>query len=223
VRSAGSPWRRLSRHPSAILLLVQLAGLLLYPLFEDAPARNAELGALGAVVLVLAVRMVHRASGHAWIAAALALPAIVLGALAALRDMPVLQPWAEAFEATFYFHAAGVLISYMLADRRATSDELFAAGATFTLLAWAFAHLFVLCQAVQPGAFSAAGDPASGRSWTELLFLSFTLLSSTGMGNVIPVTPHARALASVEMFVGVMYLTLVVSRLVGLTVLERKT
>jgi hypothetical protein len=106
----------------------------------------------------------------------------------------------------------------MLADRRATSDELFAAGATFTLLAWAFTYLFVLCQVLQPGCFAAAVNPAGPRSWTELLFLSFALMSSTGIGDVIPITVHARALASLEMFVGVMYIALVVSRLIGLSV-----
>jgi hypothetical protein len=38
---------------------------------------------------------------------------------------------------------------------------------------------------------------------------------------VIPLTSQARALASFEMFVGLMYLTLVVSRLIGLTLLRR--
>ena len=45
----------------------------------------------------------------------------------------------------------------------------------------------------------------------------YALLSSTGIGDVIPLTPHARALASVEMFCGVMYLAGVVARLIGLT------
>jgi hypothetical protein len=106
----------------------------------------------------------------------------------------------------------------MLADRRATTDELFAAGATFTLLVWAFTYVFVLCQTLQPGCFSAAVDPQAPRTWTELLFLSFALMSSTGIGDVIPITVHARAVASLEMFVGVMYLALVVSRLIGLTI-----
>ena len=53
------------------------------------------------------------------------------------------------------------------------------------------------------------------------MYLSFALLSSTGIGDVIPLTPHARALASVEMFVGVMYLAAVVSRLIGLTLQGR--
>jgi len=105
----------------------------------------------------------------------------------------------------------------MMADLRATTDELFAAGATFTLLAWGFAHLFVLTQTLQPNSFGAAVHAETPRTWTELLYLSFALLSSTGIGDVIPLRPHARALTSIEMFVGVMYLAAVVSRLIGLT------
>ena len=138
-----------------------------------------------------------------------------------MLGMPQLLPWWAALEALFYFYAAGCLIAYMLADRRATTDELFAAGATFTLLAWAFTYVFVLCQTLQPGCFSAAVNPHAARSWTELLFLSFALMSSTGIGDVIPITVHARAVASLEMFVGVMYIALVVSRLIGLSIMPR--
>lgn len=214
---------RIGQHPSAILLLAQLAALLVYPFFEGTPAGAAWFGAFGAVVLLLAMRMVHRTAGHARfvVALALALPAVVSNLVATIGGVAWLAPWSAALEALFYFHAAACLVAYMLADRRATRDELFAAGATFTLLAWAFAYVFVVCQALQPGCFAAAVNPAAPRSWTELLFLSFVLLSSTGIGDVVPLTPHARALASLEIFVGVMYLALVVSRLIGLTMLAR--
>jgi hypothetical protein len=39
---------------------------------------------------------------------------------------------------------------------------------------------------------------------------------------VIPLTSHARALASVEMFAGLMYLAAVVARLIGFTVQSGK-
>jgi hypothetical protein len=212
---------RIIRHPSAILLLVQLIGLLLYPFIEHTRPARALFGAFGVLVLGLAISMVRRTRGRAWISACIALPAVLFNVLDLTMDMPALRPWWAALEAMFYFYAAGCLISYMLADRRATTDELFAAGATFTLLVWAFTYVFVLCQTLQPGCFSAAVNPQGVRSWTELLFLSFALLSSTGIGDVIPITVHARAVASLEMFVGVMYVALVVSRLIGLTLLRR--
>jgi hypothetical protein len=209
-------------NPSAILLLVQLAGLALYPFLETTPWGPMVLGSFGIVVLIITVGMVERTPWLTWVSAAIALPAIVLLALQAFLGMHWLQPWSSALEAVFYFYAAGSLIAYMLKDRHATTDELFAAGATFTLLAWGFMYLFAVLQILQPHSFSAAVNPASPRTWTELMFLSFALLSSTGIGDVIPIRPPARALCSIEMFAGVMYLAAVVARLIGLTLLREK-
>ena len=106
----------------------------------------------------------------------------------------------------------------MLADHVITRDELFAVGATFTLVAWAFAYVFVVWQAIEPGSFTAAVNPEAQRTWMELLFLSFTTLSSTGLSDVIPIDPFARSLVMIEQLVGVAYIAVVVSRLVALTI-----
>ncbi|MES2957459.1 MAG: potassium channel family protein [Pseudomonadota bacterium] len=213
---------RLRRHPSAVLLAVQLAGMLLYPLIEGTDAGRIGFGAFGVLVLVVTVGLVRRTPGLTWVSVCIALPAIAMQAMQSMLGMTWLLPWSAALESVFYFYAAGSLIAYMMADRRATTDELFAAGATFTLLAWGFAYLYVLMQALQPGCFAAAVNSHLQRTWTELLYMSFALLSSTGIGDVIPLSTHARMLAAVEMFVGVMYLAVVVSRLIGLTLQERQ-
>jgi hypothetical protein len=207
------------RHPSALLMTVQLLGVLLYPFIENTQYGYVGFNVFGIVVLGITVNMVRRTPGLAWISACLAVPVIVMLVLQMVFDMIQLLPWSSALEALFYFYAAGSLIAYMMEDDRTTSDELFAAAATFTLLVWGFTHLFVMTQALQPGAFSDAGE---SRTWSELNHLSFALLSSTGMGNVVAVSPHARALASVEMMVGLMYLAAVVARLIGFTVHPKK-
>src|SRR6187402_482148 len=206
-----------TRHPSAILLLVQLVGMLLYPFLEGTQAGLVAFNAFGVTVLTLTTRMVRRTPGLTWISAGLATVIIVLLVLQTFFSMLHLLPWSSGLEAIFYFYAAGSLIAYMMEDLRATTDELFAAGATFTLLAWGFTHLYMLMQTLQPGTYAAAINPQDLRTWTELNYLSFALLSSTGIGDVIPLTPHARAVASVEMFVGLLYLAGVVARLIGLT------
>ena len=114
-------------------------------------------------------------------------------------------------------------MAYMLADRKVTTDELYAVGATFTLVAWAFAYVFVVLQIAQPGCFIAAVDPDQPRSWMELLFLSFTNLSSTGLSDVVPITPHARSVVMIEQLAGLGYVALFVSRLVGLTISRQMT
>jgi hypothetical protein len=210
------------RHPSAILLLAQLLGMVLYPFLEDTRYAYIAFNAFGIVILTFTIRMVRRTPGHSWISVAMALPIIALLSSQILFDLPYLLPWSSGLEALFYFYAAASLIAYMLADRRVTTDELFAAGATFTLLAWGFTHLYLVVQALAPGSFAAAVNPELPRSWTELNYLSFALLSSTGIGDVIPLTVHARSLASIEMFVGLMYLAAVVARLIGLTMQPHK-
>ncbi|WP_228894560.1 ion channel [Pseudoduganella aquatica] len=215
--------RSTKRHPSAVLLLTQLLGMLLYPFIESVRGGHIIFNVFGILVLLVATRMVRRTPGHAWISASIAGPVIALLGLQMAFDLPGLLPWSSALEAAFYFYAAASLVAYMMEDRQATTDELFAAGAAFTLLAWAFTHVFILLQTLQPGTFGAAVNAAAPRTWTELNYLSFALLSSTGIGDVIPLTSQARAIASVEMLVGLMYLAAVVARLIGFTLQSNKS
>jgi hypothetical protein len=60
-------------------------------------------------------------------------------------------------------------------------------------------------------------NPGADRTWMELLFLSFTTLTSTGLSDVVPIAPFARAIVMVEQLAGVAFIAALVSRLVGLT------
>jgi hypothetical protein len=128
-----------------------------------------------------------------------------------------LLPYSSALEAVLYFYAAGALIAYMLADHEITRDELYAVGATFTLVAWAFAYTYTVVQAIEPQSFTAAVNAKGHRSWMELLFLSFTTLTSTGLSDVVPIKAFARAVSMIEQLAGLSYVAVLVSRLVGLT------
>jgi hypothetical protein len=209
------------REPSALLLAAQLAGLLLYPFMESNDTGRALFSVFGIAILGLVVLAVHSTPGLTWVGVLLGIPATVLLGIQVVTGDDALLPWSSAFEALLYLYAAGALIAYMLEDHVITRDELFAVGATFTLVAWAFAYIYTVCQAIEPGSFTAATDPEGVRSWTELLFLSFTTLSSTGLSDVIPIKPFARSLSEIEQLAGIAYVAMVVSRLVGLLVLHR--
>jgi hypothetical protein len=210
--------RALVKHPSAVLLGVQLVGVLLYPFFEQTVIGRGLFEAFGALVLALAVWAVPGAPWRTRVAVALGVTAVALSIWDAVNEEPLLAATSAAFHAVFYFWAAVSLMVYMLTDVDVTLDELFAVGATFTLLAWGFAYVFTLQQILQPGCFTAAVDPEAPRTWVELLFLSFTNLSSTGLSDIVPITAHARSVVMIEQLCGLGYVALFVSRLVGLTV-----
>ena len=217
------PWAALARrHPSAFLLAAQLLSLLVYPMMDETSGGRLLFGAVALVVVPLAVWVVNRSPAVRWVAWLLAIPAMLLTAFAVLFAVPALLPWSAMLEAALYFYAAGGLISYMLHDHDVSADELFAAGATFTLLAWGFAYAFFVCQAWYPDSFIAAVEPERPRRWLELLFLSFTNLSATGLGDILPVGSPARVLVMLEQFAGVGYIATVVSRLIGLTIVRHR-
>jgi hypothetical protein len=211
------------RQPSAILLFAQLFSLLLYPFLEGRSVQRSLFSVLGIGILGLVVLAVR--SNKVWptqVGFALAIPASVLLLIQAISGNDTLLPYSSALEAVLYLYAAVGLIMYMLADHEITRDELWAVGATFTLVAWGFAYAYQVCQAIAPESFTAAVAPEDPRTWMELLFLSFTTLTSTGLSDVTPIRPFARSLVMIEQIAGLGYVAIVVSRLVGLTILRHR-
>jgi hypothetical protein len=195
-----------------------LLGVLVYPFMETGGVGALLFEVFGALVLALAIWATRESPGPTWIAVTLAVLASGLSIADEINPIPAMDVASGVLHAIFYFWAAGSLMVYMLADRTVTTDELYAVGATFTLVAWGFAYVFDVLQIFQPGCFIAAVNPDQPRSWLELLFLSFTNLSSTGLSDVVPVTGQSRAVVMIEQVAGLGYVALFVSRLVGLTI-----
>jgi Ion channel len=204
------------RHPSGILLLAQLLAVLAYPYSDSSTVGRAFLGAIGTGVVLIALWAVRRTPALAWVAVLIGVPAVVFSILEAFmpdQDWVVLT--SACLHAPFYFYVSYGMIRYLFHDQKVTRDEIFATGAAFTVVAWGFAYLYVAVQVLWPDSFG-----PGQRSFFELLYLSFTTLTSVGLSDLVPVTPHARSIVIVEQVAGVMYVALVVARMVGLTVIR---
>ena len=204
------------RVPSAWLLLTQLSILISLPLLNDSFEGQIVSWVLGMVALMMVAMVIRNSPIFTTGGIVLVVISLSLSAWAALTKNNDLFALAHIFEAAAYFYAAAGMVMYMFKDHEVSRDELFAVAAVFTLLVWGFAFLFSVCQQWYPGSFIAFQNADSPRSWLELLFLSFAILSGVGMTDILPISPPARVLAAIEMFAGVMYLTLVVTRLLGM-------
>lgn len=214
-------WRTLPvvRHPCADLLIVQLLGIVMYPFLGDQPLGRAVFSTFALLVLVLAVAAVRMTPALSWVAGILGLPVVVLTIWEAVSPgAETVVVWSSIFHAAFYFYTAFALLRYMFDDHIVTTDELYATGATFTVVAWAFAYLYLAVAIVSPGSFSVIGDPLQAKAWFEMLFLSVTTMTSTGLSDIVPVLPHARSFVMLEQIAGMLYIALVVARMIALTV-----
>ncbi|QIK77380.1 two pore domain potassium channel family protein [Nocardioides piscis] len=214
-------WRRLPvvRHPCADLLIVQLLGILVYPFLGDQPLGRAIFSIFGLFVLVLAVMAVRMTPALNWISAILGLPVVVLTLWEAISPgTETVVLWSSVFHAAFYFYTAFALLRYMFDDHVVTTDELYATGATFTVVAWGFAYVYLAVAIVWPDSFSVVQDPLHAKAWFEMLYLSVTTMTSLGMSDIIPIRSQARAVGMLEQIAGMLYIALAVARMIALTV-----
>ena len=213
-------WGRFIRStPCLSLLVVQLAGVVLFPFVggDQGFVGRTVISAFGLLVLVLTIRALRATPWFTWVSALVFVPATVLLLVSVFTGDDRLVPWSSGFESALYFYAGIAMLAYMLRDDEVTTDELFAIPAVFTLFAWAFAYLFVVVQALDPGAFG-AGE----RAWMDLLYLSFTTLTTFGLSEFGPATGHAQSVVMLEQVVGLFYLAMVVTRLVSLRAERRR-
>ena len=209
-------WKSFRLLPSAWLLLVQFLILVLTAITRESLSFRALIWVLGVLVLLIIAKVIRQTPMFTILGLSFVGCAVLFSTLIMLGvNHPNIQIIAHSFEACAYFSAAYGVLRYMFADRYLTKDELFAAGAVFTLIAWGFAFLYSICQLIYPDSFVNPAEPGM-QSWLDLLFLSFSLQSATGLSDLMPVSAPARVLAMLQMFCGVMYLALIVSRLIAL-------
>ncbi len=212
----------LRKQPSAFLLAVQLLVIILLPWLQELEYGRVALTVLSLTALTVAVFTVRSTPALTWLSVLIGLPAAALEVWSVVSpDSILIVALAHTALSLFYFYTAYGLVSYMFEDAWVTKDELFAVGAAFTVLLFAFAYLFLAIQEIWPGSFVGHGD-ASERTFLELLYFSGANLTSVGLSDVGPVLPQARSLVILEQFGGVMYVTMVISRLVALTVLRNR-
>lgn len=209
-------WKVFRLLPSAWLLLLQFFILILSVVVNHSATYRTLTWVLGVLVLLIIAKVIRQTPMFTIIGLVFVGGAVFFSLLHLLGVQHVMiQVIAHAFEAAAYFSAAYGLLRYMFEDRYLTKDELFAAGAVFTLIAWGFAFLYNICQLLMPLSFQNP-NITDLQTWLDLLFLSFSLQSATGLSDLIPISAPARVLAMLQMFCGVMYLALVVSRLIAL-------
>ena len=90
ARSSGLTGKIIS-HPSGILLVVQLIGVLIYPFMEDTTPGRVVFEIFGALVLGLAIWSARESPGPTWIVIVLGVLASALSVADAVNHSPTLQ------------------------------------------------------------------------------------------------------------------------------------
>lgn len=103
-------------------------------------------------------------------------------------------------------------------------DHVIAAITAYLVIGGFFSAIMTLLEIAVPGSFQDPQTSGGAMEWGQMLYYSYVSLSTLGYGDIVPVTPWARALGSLVAVSGTLYLAVVMARLVSIwTVTRRET
>ena len=211
-----------TRHRWEDPLLTGLTILMLVMMFVVAPLQALGLFAFQVFELLLAILLVAGVfviSGSRTAVAAMlaALAMIVTGAVLRIRSPSILD--LNLFAGAWLI--VGVTLAWavarsIFAPGRVTYHRVVGAVLLYLTIAIIFAAFFTFLGTLDPKAFIGLSIQDSPKLATQLIYFSFTTLTTTGYGDVSPVHPIARSLCNLEAIFGQLYPATLVARLVTL-------
>jgi hypothetical protein len=172
------------------------------------------LNGINIFVLIATIAAVGRSTLSFIIALLLAVPAVLFQYVGLWHDSDADLAWSWIFSAMLYFITIVYLVRYVFQPRIMTQDKLFGAAATYLLIGVFWAYLYAIVGAFYPRSFMVVGVPGQV-VYADALYLSITVLTSTGFGDVTPLTRQARGICMVEQITGALFVAILIARLAG--------
>jgi len=196
------------------LLIALVAFITVVPILEELGYGGMIFTILVSTLLLLAAYAVSERRGQFILALSLAGPSFVLRWINNFRESPWLVFVADVLTILFLVLVAMLILSHVLKAERVSREKIFGALSVYLLLGVIWAFLFLFVDFLVPGSFRYGQDGAL--TGVEMVYYSFVTLTTLGYGDIVPISPSARALATLEAVTGQLFLTVLVARLVGL-------
>jgi hypothetical protein len=146
---------------------------------------------------------------------------ILVGALTWIDYFPFIDLYPQlpslVASVVFFMFVAYVLLTDILSKQSHVDMALiYGALSVYLLIGIAFAWLYGAIYLVHPDSFS--GISAQDAHSPSLIYFSFVTLTTLGYGDISPNNELVGSMATLEAFIGQVYLTVLVARLVGMQI-----
>jgi len=197
------------------LFVALLALITVAPLVLDSERGRVVLTMLDVFVLLSTVAAVGRHVSSFVIGVTMAIAIMLLQFLGVRQGVEDFLVGAWALSVLFYLTAVIYLLGYVMRRDVLTMDKLWAGASVYLMLGVMWGFAYALVQARHPGVFAVGGTPVPAVAPADLVYFSFTVLTSTGFGDMYPVHPAARVLVTLEQIVGTLFVAIFIARLAG--------
>jgi hypothetical protein len=194
-----------------VVLVVLIAAVSFVPASDRG---RLVINAVNMFLLIATVAAVGRTTLPFLIALLLAVPAVWFQYLGLWHDSDSDLAGSWIFSAALYLVTTVYLLRYVFQPRIMTQDKLFGAAAAYLMIGVLWAYLYAIIGFFYPQSYMIVGQP--GRLvYADALYLSITVLTSTGFGDVTPLTRQARGVCMIEQITGALFVAILIARLAG--------
>lgn len=217
-RSVPTRFARIFPAANLSFLLVLVAFIVASPFLGSLSGGNLINSALLTLVLITGVVVLGARRSTLVLAIILVIPGLVA------RWVNYFHP--DAMPAAIHLIAGMLLLGlvaveflrFILRAPRVTAQVLEAGISTYLVFGLLWTLAYMLIGHLDPNAFTFSGEPSAAHSMDSFnaLYYSFVTLTTMGYGDIVPVSRAARMLAVSEATTGVMYMSILIARLVGM-------
>jgi len=147
-------------------------------------------------------------------------PWIVLAWVYYFFEMPLLVVLYYLIMTVLFGYVISVLMRHIMEAERVSEDLLYGAGCIYLLLGYAWSGVYMCIELVRPGSFVMSGQNVlQTMDYTgQLVYFSFTTLTTLGYGDITPAYSLGRSVVILEAITGVLFMSMLVGILVGIYV-----
>lgn len=196
-----------------LVLLLVLATYVLASLLDNSGWPAVVELSVGAVTAVVALYSAGTRIPLVRLGRLLAALAVLLAAIAAVSGTRGWLSAASLIEVGLLLAATIAILHRVVTASEVDTRTILGALSVYLILGLLFTFVFVTVERLQGGSFfGEVADPQN----SDFIFFSFTTLTTTGYGDLIPAGQPGRMLAGLEMMIGQIFLVTLVARLVSL-------
>jgi hypothetical protein len=208
---------------TALLVLESLILFIAAPLAGMGIRLPLVVGALVLAPLVLAIVIISSSTGARLLAMAAAALGVT-GVAFRISHPSLVTVWLGHVAVIMAVIAISLVIGKaVFASGRITHHRIEGAVILYLNIAVAFTSIFRMISELDPAAFADfSGHQPEAAALSGMLYFSFTTLTATGFGEILPINPLARSMANLESVLGQLYLAILLARLVTMHVEFRR-
>ena len=196
-----------------LVLALVLMTYVLASLLENHGWSSVVLTAATSATSVVALTSSHAHGRLVRVALALSALTVVLAAIGAAFDNHGWLDLATAIQVVLLTLAMGAVLRRVVMAPEVGSRTILGALSVYAVLGILFTFLYGAIERVQGGPFFEGHANPAG---SDFLFFSYTTLTTTGYGNLVPGGQPGRMIAGLEMMAGQIFLVTLVAGLVSL-------